>query len=156
MIYFYHIGSYDWDNDILIDYYSHNNYTQKEFEDIVFQVLEEVMNRILEENPQSLCFYNIYFQADDLIIEDLFDELMQEEGFHRVRSQLNGKVIFGKSLDEYDKRFDDLFLNLDIDETCKEKNCNRLEKENLDDLNYLREHCGVTVREHLRTKWWCK
>ena len=152
MIYFYNIASLDWDNNILIDYYSHNEYTQEQFEEIVFQVLEELMNRILEKEPQSLCFYNIYFQADDLITEDLFAELMQEKGFHRVHSHLNGKIIFGKENNTYDKRLDELFLNLDIDETCRENNCNRIKELSKDELRSIREHCGVVIRKDLREK----
>ena len=150
MIYFYNIAALDWDNNIIIDYYSHNSYTQKQFEDIVFQVLEELMKRILKKEPQSLCFYNIYFQADDLITEDLFDELMMEHGFHKVHSHLNGNIVFGKEDNRYDERLNKLFLSLDIDESCKEKDCNRIKEENRDDLKYISEHCGVSIREQLR------
>ena len=153
MIYLYTVGAYGYEEHITKHYYSHNKHTQKEFNETVFKVLKQLMEDILEDKPTSVCFPNIFFEADDLLLEEKFDKLMQENGFNVVSNQVVASVNFTLKLDtdnDNNKKLTDLFLQLDIDESCKEKNCNRIKDLDTKEREYLKNECGVAIREHHR------
>lgn len=151
MIYFYHVGANGYEDHITRNYYSTEKYTQKEFENILFNILKELMNTILKDEPTSVCFHNIFFNPDDLLLEEKFNELMQEKGFHQVSNQLEASVNFtlNSTSNDYDKKLDELFLKLNIDESCKQ-NCSRIPDLTIEDKKFQRKICGVSIREKLR------
>ena len=60
-LYFYKIGAYGYEDNYNLMYGSYNDYSQEEFEEILFKVLEKLMNKIIEKDSESLCYYNIFF-----------------------------------------------------------------------------------------------
>lgn len=149
---FYEIGAYGYEECIEKQYYSYGSYSQNEFEDMVFKVMKRLMYNIIEDEPTSLCYYNIYFNPDDLILNDDFDKLMSEEGFFRLGDRLSARVGFeldGRYENEWNNRLDNEFRDLEIDESCIDNDCSRIKNETVEDKEYCKKKCGVTIRRCL-------
>lgn len=152
-LYFYEIGAYGYEEVIEKQYYSKNRYNQEEFEAIVFYAMEKLMNQILNDEPTSVCFHNIFYQCDDLILHEDFDKLMEDGELYRLSNKLSGSVSFeldNRSPNKYNTRLDNLFLKLPVDESCKKNNCSRIIDEDDTEKEYLKKQCGVSLREKLR------
>ena len=146
---FYEIGAYGYEDCIEKQYYSYAYYQQEEFEKILFEVMKELMEEIVKSEPSSLCYYNIFFSPDDLLLHERFDELMEDKGFFRLTDKINVRVGFeldNRYENQYNKDLINVFKSLDVDESCMDNDCSRIMYENKEEKNYCREHCGVTIR----------
>ena len=103
---FYEVGAYGYEECIEKQYYSYEYYQQEEFEKILFEVMKELMGSIVKNEPSSLCYYNIFFSPDDLLLHERFDELMEDRGFFRLKNKINVRVGF-----ELDNRYENQYNN---------------------------------------------
>ena len=146
---FYEVGAYGYEECIEKQYYSYGYYQQEEFERILFDVMKELMEDIVKSEPSSLCYYNIFFSPDDLLLHERFDELMEGRGFFRLKNKINVRVGFeldNRYENQYNKDLINVFKSLDIDESCIDDDCSRIRYENKEEKEYCRKKCGVTIR----------
>ena len=146
---FYEVGAYGYEECIEKHYYSYGYYQQKEFEDILFNVMRKLIEEIIVAEPKSLCFYNIFFSPDDLILHNGFDELMKEKGFFRLEDKISGRVSFeldNRYGNQFNERLMDVFKSVDVDESCIDDDCSRIKDEDKEEKDYRKKRCGVTLR----------
>lgn len=148
---FYEVGAYGYEECIEKHYYSYGYYPQKEFEDILFNVMQKLMEEIIVAEPESLCFYNIFFHPDDLILHNRFDELMADKGFFRLEDKISGRVSFeldNRYGNQFNERLRDVFKSVDVDESCIDDDCSRIKDEDKEEKDYRKKRCGVTLRRN--------
>jgi len=147
-IYFYEINTSGYEDNYNLTYYSYNTYSQEEFEEVVFEVLNKVMNVIINNVPESLCYYNIYFQPDDLILSEYFKKFMGEKGLFPLSKKIDARMTFeldDRYINKHNDKLNNMFMNLDIDTNCFDNNCSRIEHELDEEKEYLKKNCGVTL-----------
>ena len=148
-LYFYKIGAYGYEDNYNLMYGSYNDYSQEEFEEILFKVLEKLMNKIIEKDSESLCYYNIFFQPDDLILHDDFNKYLFEEAqLFSLSKKAQASVNFeldGRYENKFNERLNNTFLNLDIDTSCHENDCSRIVSEEDTEKEDCKKNCGVTL-----------
>ena len=172
-MYFYKLmgGGYESSNETT--YYSDKKYTQEEFEDIVFDCFKTFCEKMVKDEPISLCYPNIYFSFEDIIwdYKGIFGKLMAEKGFHHLNEKLTAYMFFDltgdgffrkiyKDVDNsYHNRANKIISNLDIDGSCWE-NCSILEEEydnSYKDIEqekeFCREDCMVYHRKNSDTQF---
>lgn len=172
-MYFYKLLGGDYESSNETTYYSNTKYTQKEFEDIVFDCFQVFCENLVKNHPISLCYPNINFTFDDIIwdYKGDFNKLMSDKGFYPLTDKLTGYMFFDLTCDgfygkiyndvddSYQQRADEIFNNLDIDESCWE-DCRRLQEEcaydSIEELEeekeYCRKECMVCYRKNFRKK----
>lgn len=144
-MYFYNLTYSDYEEFAKKIYISDIEYSQSDFENIILQAYEKRCYEIIEENPNSLCYPNVFFAIDSVILDKKFDAIMKDFGFIRYRPVSTAGIDFKK-----DNQFD-LINNLIIDDSCKE-DCWRLKDEhgNIDteDMLYCKKNCIITRRNN--------
>lgn len=154
-LYFYSVGAYGYDDNFEKQYFSHQGFTQQEFEEIVFNILNKLMREILDKTPSSLCFYNIFFMPDDLLSENRFDELMMEEGFQLLSPKILARINFTTNMfkdNKFNERLYDSFCNLEVDESCRDNNCNRIDDLTDKEKKTCSQDCGLIFRHKMSGK----
>lgn len=137
-MFFYKLNHYDYDTETTIIYYNENEYSQSEFEDIVFKVYGEVCQDVLDRVKQSPCYYNLFLTVDEVMITDEFESRLQEYGFYSVEGNLTGEMYFIDVNDDYNDRVWNVLSGLVFDKSCRVNDCSRL-----DDGN----GCGEFIKE---------
>lgn len=147
-MYFYTLTYSDWEEFAEKIYISDIEYSQSDFEDIILQAYEKRCYEIMEKDPDSLCYPNIFFTPDCAIFDKAFDIIMKDFGFIRSHPVSTARMDFGR-----DNRFNDLinkrFNDLIIDDSCKD-DCWRLRQEDgsidTENMLYCRRKCAITRR----------
>lgn len=153
-MFFYEIGAVGYDDHYSHIFVSENEYSQEDFEDIIFKVYERVCYSILEDDESSPCFMNIFFDVEDTVFSSVFDRILERDfGLCRVNyDRLQGRVGF--SLHGYDKgnvfnrRLDSIRDGLDFDMSCYDEGCFRLDddtRRDVDEVNHLKSKCLVNL-----------
>lgn len=139
-------------------YYSDKKVSQKEFEETVFRLYEMLCQKTVDDDPSSLCFYNIHFGVEDTLwdYQGEFKKLMEQEGFYELNNELTASMFFDLThynrSKEYNRRLDDIFCNLNIDESCWDNDCPPLKEEDDEFRRYTKQDCGVTYLKGKRIK----
>lgn len=155
MMYFYKIAAAGYEESYQTIYYSDKKITQKEFEDIVFDIYHKMCQDIVNTEPTSLCYCNIYFNADDIFFDykGNFKKEMEKLGFYELNKKVSCYMFFDLCCDNfftkiyrdidntYEKRMRDILSNLDIDESCYYNNCSRLDDE--EEKEWVKQDCFI-------------
>ena len=152
-MYFYRIVLFDYDGSMQINYYNEKEYSQKEFEDIIFEVYETVCQDIIDTEDTASCYYNVFFTPEDVLYEDNFIKGMGEHGFYPLSKKLTAGMSFDlkePSKDKYNHRLMSIMDGLSFDESCWDADCSRLEGELNEDKDYARDKCLVYLRKSNR------
>lgn len=144
-MYFYTLTYSDYEEFAKKIYISDIEYSQSDFKNIILQAYERRCYEIIDETPDALCYPNVLFAIDSVILDKKFDAIMKDFGFIRSRPVSTASIDFKK-----DNQFD-LINNLIIDDNCKE-DCWRLKDEhgNIDteDMLYCKRNCIITRRNN--------
>ena len=148
-MFFYRIGAYGYEESYQSIYMSNKEYSQKDFEDILFSAYEKLCYKLLDEVENSPCFYNIYFTVEYSIFSKEFDELLEKE--HDLikvdNNNLTAFVGFNLTHDGNEKpnthRLCDILVNLDLDTSCI-NDCSRIKDESVRERQMTRKDCLVT------------
>lgn len=152
MMFFYKIGAYGYEESYESFYVSHKEYTQKEFDNILYKTYEKLCYKILEEEKNSPCFNNIFFDVEFSVFTSLFDQLLLEDyGLEKINPKnLTSSITF--DLTHYDReevkytdKLYDILCGLNVDTTCY-KDCSRLQDDDMsdEDKKYFKKDCLVT------------
>lgn len=150
MLYFYKLFGADYETICQTIYYNEKEYTQEEFENLVLEVYGRVCQDIIDEEEDSLCFYNIFFTPEFIFWDnEKFKKELEQYGFYPLHDKLTATMSFdfNEGKDKYTSRLDDIFDNLSIDESCWDNECTRIQDEDKEEKYYSREGCGVYRRK---------
>lgn len=143
MMYFYKVDAGGYEEYMESTYYSDKQYSQEEFHKIVLEAYEKVCYINIENDVQSTCFPNIFFTVEDIMFSEWFDEVLERDyGLKRLSQCLSGRVFF--DLRETDDEVEDILLNLDIDKSCYDNDCCKLD-DKIEDKNKFRENCLISM-----------
>ena len=148
-MFFYKIGAYGYEESYESYYVSNKEYNQKDFDKILYKAYEKVCYEILDEEPTSPCFYNIFFTVEFSIFSNLFDKILLEDyGLEKLNSKnLKSQITF--DLTHYDRedtkytdKLYDILCGLNIDTSCQ-KDCSRLKNKDDEDKNEFKRDCLI-------------
>ena len=93
-MYFYKLSASGYEEHMETTYYTETQYTQEEFEDIVFSIYKEICQEKIDSKAISLCYLNINFLPDDVLWNKNFKKKMETKGFFELNKKLTGYMFF--------------------------------------------------------------
>lgn len=156
-MFFYRIGAWGHEESYSMTYVSVKEYSQEEFEDIVFDVYEKYCYQCLDDNPLSPCFPNIYFSVEDSVFSKEYNQIMEKEyDLYSLTKKLNGTVSFDLTCNDnpkpYTDRLESIRDNLSFDMTCKDNDCSRICDLDKCERDRTRKYCLVETILHTKDK----